>query len=154
MAVLKSIHSLCFLAEKENNIYPWKPQFYCIKVRFKGVKIIQAYIRNEKSYDKESLTFKVISYNIYENRLRLISYEETTYARSSIYSWFVGWVIKGLFPFCLLFEIFSHYSNIPILSTWGICTTMQPTQDQNGGIYLSSRKHAYIMLIPLKPTFI
>ena len=26
---------------KKNNVYPCKPQFYCIKVEFKGVKIIQ-----------------------------------------------------------------------------------------------------------------
>ena len=25
---------------KENNVYPCKPQFYCIKVGFKGVKMI------------------------------------------------------------------------------------------------------------------
>ena len=25
---------------KENNVYPCKPQFYCIKVGFKGVRII------------------------------------------------------------------------------------------------------------------
>ena len=25
---------------KKNNVYPCKPQFYCIKVGFKGVKII------------------------------------------------------------------------------------------------------------------
>ena len=25
---------------KKNNVYPSKPQFYCIKVGFKGVKII------------------------------------------------------------------------------------------------------------------
>ena len=34
-----STHSLCFLAEI-NNVYPCQPQFYCIKVGFKGVKII------------------------------------------------------------------------------------------------------------------
>ena len=27
---------------KENNVYPCKPQFYYIKVGFKGVKIIKA----------------------------------------------------------------------------------------------------------------
>ena len=27
---------------KKNNVYPYKPQFYFIKVGFKGVKIIQA----------------------------------------------------------------------------------------------------------------
>ena len=26
---------------KKNNVYPCKPQFYCIKVGFKGVKIIK-----------------------------------------------------------------------------------------------------------------
>ena len=32
---------------KENNVYPCKPQFYYIKVGFKGVKIIQACFRDE-----------------------------------------------------------------------------------------------------------
>ena len=31
---------------KENNVYPCKPQFYYIKVGFKGVKIILASFRN------------------------------------------------------------------------------------------------------------
>ena len=32
---------------KKNNVYPCKPQFYYIKVWFKGVKIIQACFRDE-----------------------------------------------------------------------------------------------------------
>ena len=31
---------------KKNNVYPCKPQFYYIKVEFKGVKIIWACFRN------------------------------------------------------------------------------------------------------------
>ena len=31
---------------KKNNVYPCKPQFYYIKVRFKGVKIIYACFRD------------------------------------------------------------------------------------------------------------
>ena len=35
--VLMSIHNLCFQAEiRKNNIYPDKPQFYYLKVGFKG----------------------------------------------------------------------------------------------------------------------
>ena len=38
---LTSTHNLCFWAEINKNIvYPCKPQFYCIKAGFKGVKII------------------------------------------------------------------------------------------------------------------
>ena len=33
---------------KPNNVYPCKPQFYYIKVGFKGVKIIQACFRDVK----------------------------------------------------------------------------------------------------------
>ena len=33
-------HNLCFEQKWENNIYSCKPQFYYIKVGFKGVKII------------------------------------------------------------------------------------------------------------------
>ena len=32
---------------KKNNVYPSKPQFYYIKVGFKGLKITQACFRNE-----------------------------------------------------------------------------------------------------------
>ena len=32
---------------KKNNVYPCKPQFYYIKVGFKGVKIIEACFRDE-----------------------------------------------------------------------------------------------------------
>ena len=40
-AVLTSTHNLCFLSRnKKNNVCPCKPQFYHIKVGFKGVKII------------------------------------------------------------------------------------------------------------------
>ena len=33
-----STHNL-FFKNKKNNVYPYKPQFYYIKVGFKGVKI-------------------------------------------------------------------------------------------------------------------
>ena len=47
-AVLTSTHNLCFWAEiKKNNVHPFKPQFYCIKVGFQGIKIIQVCFRNE-----------------------------------------------------------------------------------------------------------
>ena len=37
-AVLTSTHNLCFWAEiRKNNVYPCKPQFYYIKVGFKGL---------------------------------------------------------------------------------------------------------------------
>ena len=32
--------SMCSSRNKKNNVYPCKPQFYCIKVGFTGVKII------------------------------------------------------------------------------------------------------------------
>ena len=35
---------------KKNNVYPCKPQFYCVKVGFKGVKIIKVCFRNEKIF--------------------------------------------------------------------------------------------------------
>ena len=38
-----------FLSRNEkNNVYPCKPQFYYIKVGFKGAKIIWAYFRDDK----------------------------------------------------------------------------------------------------------
>ena len=40
-AVLGSTHNLYFWAEiRKNNVYLFKPQFYYIKVGFKGVRII------------------------------------------------------------------------------------------------------------------
>ena len=33
-------HSMILSRNKKNNVYPCKPQFYYIKVGFKGVKII------------------------------------------------------------------------------------------------------------------
>ena len=40
-AVLTSTHNLCFFLKIRKLMYiPVKPQFYCIKVGFKGVKII------------------------------------------------------------------------------------------------------------------
>ena len=38
-----------FLSRKKNNVYPCKPQFYYIKVRFKGVKIIYVCFRDVTS---------------------------------------------------------------------------------------------------------
>ena len=35
-----------FSRNKENNVYPCKPQFYYIKVGFKGVQIIQVCFRD------------------------------------------------------------------------------------------------------------
>ena len=32
--------SMFLSRNKKNNVYPYKPQFYCIKVEFKGVNII------------------------------------------------------------------------------------------------------------------
>ena len=34
------LQSMFLSKNKKNNVYPSKPQFYCIKVGFKGVKII------------------------------------------------------------------------------------------------------------------
>ena len=50
-AVLTSTHNLCFTAKKKNNVYPCKPQFYSLKVGFKGVKIIQACFCDEFESD-------------------------------------------------------------------------------------------------------
>ena len=36
-AVLTSTHNLCFRAKIRKNVYPCKPQFYYIKVGYKGV---------------------------------------------------------------------------------------------------------------------
>ena len=44
-AVLKSTYNLCFLSKnKKTNVYPCKPQFYYIKLGFKGVKIIYVHV--------------------------------------------------------------------------------------------------------------
>ena len=38
---------------KKNKVYPCKPQFYYIQVDFKGVKIIQAWFRDEREKDRK-----------------------------------------------------------------------------------------------------
>ena len=40
--------SMFLSRDQKNNVYPCKPQFYYIKVGFKGVKIIQACFRDVK----------------------------------------------------------------------------------------------------------
>ena len=40
---------------KKNNVYPCKPQFYYIKVGFKGVKILQVCFRDVNSARKQIL---------------------------------------------------------------------------------------------------
>ena len=40
--------SMVLSRNKKNNVYPCKPQFYYIKVGFKGVKIIKACFRDVK----------------------------------------------------------------------------------------------------------
>ena len=52
-------HSMFLSRNKKNNVYPCKPQFYYIKVGFKGVKIIQACFRDEDpGYDAERRKMK------------------------------------------------------------------------------------------------
>ena len=46
-AVLTSTQSMFLSRNKNNNAYPCKPQFYYIKVGFKGVNIIWACFRDE-----------------------------------------------------------------------------------------------------------
>ena len=41
-----STHNYVSSRNKKNNVYPCKPQFYYIKVGFKGVKIIKACFRD------------------------------------------------------------------------------------------------------------
>ena len=48
-------HSIFLSRNKKNNVYPCKPQFYYIKMGFKGVKIIQAYF-----HDETKITTKII----------------------------------------------------------------------------------------------
>ena len=45
---------------KKNNVYPCKPQFYYIKVGFKGVKIIYACFRDEGN--KSKITGNALKY--------------------------------------------------------------------------------------------
>ena len=46
--------SMFLSINKKNNVYPCKPQFYYIKVGFKGVKIIQACFRDENTLQIEN----------------------------------------------------------------------------------------------------
>ena len=57
--------SMFLSRNKKNNVYPCKPQFYYIKVEFKGVKIIQACFR-------VSTTIKVPPWN---GQLKLLGFK-------------------------------------------------------------------------------
>ena len=41
-----STHNLCFRAKIRKNVYPCKPQFYCIKVGCKGVFVTRTCFRD------------------------------------------------------------------------------------------------------------
>ena len=42
----------------KNNVYPYKPQFYCIKVGFKGVKIYRHVFVMEDELEQTKLKYK------------------------------------------------------------------------------------------------
>ena len=48
---------MCLSRNKKNNVYPHKPQFYYIKVGFKGVKIIQACVHDALTVHSLPLVF-------------------------------------------------------------------------------------------------
>ena len=50
-AVLTSTHNQCFGAKIRKNVYPFKPQFYCIKVACKGVFVTRTCLHDEYSSD-------------------------------------------------------------------------------------------------------
>ena len=49
---------------KENNVYPCKPQFYYVKVGFKGVKLIKACFRDGFSYCIVKIYVNISGYDI------------------------------------------------------------------------------------------
>ena len=58
---------------KKNNVYPCKPQFYCIKGGFKGVKTIQVCFRDagdENNYPQTilKLSFRATKKTAYANK--------------------------------------------------------------------------------------
>ena len=56
--------SMFLSRNKKINVYPCKPQFYCIKVGFKGVKTIYACFRNEKCDYLGKVTFCLCVLNL------------------------------------------------------------------------------------------
>ena len=50
-----STHNLCFRAKIRENVYPCKPQFYYIKVWFKGVLITRACLHDENRHFRMSI---------------------------------------------------------------------------------------------------
>ena len=48
--------SMFLSKNKKNSVYPCKPQFYYIKVGFKGVKIIKASFRDESFFMRRMKT--------------------------------------------------------------------------------------------------
>ena len=56
-AVLTSTTIYVLSRNKKNNVYPCKPQFYYIKVGFKGVKIIYVYFRDVDTSGSSAYVF-------------------------------------------------------------------------------------------------
>ena len=64
--------SMVLSRNKKNNVYPCKPQFYFIKVGFKGVKIIQAFFRDgilSSAWANAAETRLILLFSL-ENRVR------------------------------------------------------------------------------------
>ena len=53
--------SMFFEQNKKNNVYPCKPQFYHIKVGFKGVKLYRHFFVGVKAYFLGKLDLKMCS---------------------------------------------------------------------------------------------
>ena len=56
---------------KKNNVHPCKPQFYYIKVGFKGVKIIKACFRDDQRDREKERTNRNISQGRYSKHRQL-----------------------------------------------------------------------------------
>ena len=96
-----------FLSRNMKNIvYPCKPQFYYIKVRFRGVKIIYVCFHNEKLKDEQVEERAILQWNIFSL--------QTSIFCSLLWLWFR----LGLFPF-VSFTSLCRASFLLGLSPWG-----------------------------------
>ena len=86
--------SMFLSRNKKNNVYPCKPQYYNIKVGFKGVKIIQACFRDDSERTISGISEKIISLNsLFFLRPHIYDFRNAT--QLSFRNWVPAHLLKG-----------------------------------------------------------
>ena len=153
--------SMFLSRNKKNNVYPCKPQFYYIKVGLKRVKIIQVCFRDDflqkLNLNKCWKSFRCLL--VFHNRLIISWMTSPTHYFTQKDEFFRGektYMPKQNISRVMRKCVFSHMRRAKVKVTLHIHVVWSgPSLSTNRIIdYYTSRKHAYIILTPLNPTFI